>query len=171
MRLGSALYFGPAIALRLLKESITTQSATRWINKFSNISHSNRLYSYASQELSLLNFRYVEFLNKIKHPNIEEAQLKAEALSHVLSPLQSLYIVKKLYEEVGIHSAINDMLDSLWEFSKDIENSIFTERQFYKWNLNYHVDDWRTLIEIYEKNPNQTAYNYFFGKLIEIRHH
>ena len=54
------------------------------------------------------------------------------------------------------------MLDLLRKFNEDIPQFLFPEIELYKWDFKYNGDDnWRKLLEIYENNPNQTAYNYY----------
>ena len=54
--------------------------------------------------------------------------------------------------------------DSLWEFNKDIQDIIFPEIKLYKWNSRYGISNLKNLLEVYENNMNQTAFNYYFGK-------
>jgi len=44
---------------------------------------------------------------------------------------------------------------------RDILKFLFPEIELYKWDIKDNVDNnWRKILEIYEHNPNQTAYNY-----------
>ncbi len=69
--------------------------------------------------------------------------------------------IRKRYKEVGMGEEIEGILDSLWEFNKNIQNLFFPEIELYKWDFKYGVEDWRKIIEILENNPTQTAYNYY----------
>ncbi|MGB7639507.1 MAG: hypothetical protein WBL88_18245 [Nitrososphaeraceae archaeon] len=73
-----------------------------------------------------------------------------------------MYASRKIYTEIGMKKEIEEMLDLLWKFNKDIQKVLFPEVELYKWDFKYNVDDnWRKLLEIYENNPNQTASNYY----------
>lgn len=52
----------------------------------------------------------------------------------------------------------------LWKFNKDIQNLLIPEINRYKWNSESDCDDWKRFLEIYENNPNQNAYNLYFGE-------
>jgi len=44
---------------------------------------------------------------------------------------------------------------------RDILKFLFPEIELYKCDIKDNVDNnWRKILEIYEHNPNQTAYNY-----------
>jgi hypothetical protein len=59
---------------------------------------------------------------------------------------------------------IEEVLESLWKFTNDIQKFLFPEIELYKWDFEYGVDDWKKILEIYENNPNQTAHNFYTQK-------
>jgi hypothetical protein len=59
---------------------------------------------------------------------------------------------------------VEQILDLIWKFNEDIQKFLFPEIEHYKWDFKHDVDDWRKLLEIYEKNPDQTAHNIVWGK-------
>jgi hypothetical protein len=160
----SLFYFAPTMILRMVIDSITIHSTTRWIGKYADKSNLNTLLTDVFIKLSSLNIRYIDYLNNIQYHQIENAQFDNEAVNRVLSPLQLVYISRRIHKEIGIQEEIDKMLDSLWVFNKDIQNLLFPEIELYKWDFKPSVDSWKKIYEICENNPEQTAYNYYFGK-------
>lgn len=160
----SLLYFGPAMILKLLIDSIVLHTTTTWASKDGDNSNLNKLFTEVFKKLGSLNIRYIDYLNYIRYKDIANSQFDNEALIHALSSVQLMYMSRRLYEEIGIQEEIADMLNSLWEFNKDIQDFIFPEMKLYKWNSKYDISNWKNLLEVYEKNMNQTAFNYYFGK-------
>jgi hypothetical protein len=87
-------------------------------------------------------------LNNIHYYQVEKAQFKNAALNRTLSPLQLMYMSRRLYNEIGIQEEIERMLDLLWEFNKDIQNFVFPEVELYKWDFKYGIDSWKKLLEM-----------------------
>ena len=86
----------------------------------------------------------------------------SSAFNRILTPLQLMYASRKNLYRDRYKKEIEEMLDLLWKFNKDIQKVLFPEIELYKWDFKYNVDDnWRKLLEIYENNPNQTASNYY----------
>src|SRR5918995_3220973 len=160
----SLVYFGPAMILRIVIDSITLHSTIRWIGKYGDKSNLNKLFTEVFKKLASLNIRYIDYLNNIHYCQIGKAQFNNAALNRALSPLQLMYMSRRLYKEIGIREEIERMLDLLWEFNNDIQNFVFPEVELYKWDFKYGVDSWKKLLEIYENNPNQTTYNHYLGE-------
>jgi hypothetical protein len=102
--------------------------------------------------------------NNIRRRDLERTMFDNAALSHTLSVLQLTYGSRKIYKAIGMKKEIEEMLDLIWKFNEDIQKFLFPEIEFYKWDSKYNVHGWRNILKIYEKNPNQTAYNYYLEK-------
>jgi hypothetical protein len=58
---------------------------------------------------------------------------------------------------------VEEMLDLLWKFNKDIQKFLFPVIELYEWDFKYNVDgNLGKILEIYKNNPNQTAHNYYY---------
>jgi hypothetical protein len=66
-----------------------------------------------------------------------------------------------VYKAISMEKEIEEIFDSLWEFSEDIRLFLFPEIKLYKWDSKYNIRSWRNLLEIYENNPDQNAQNYY----------
>ena len=146
--------------LRIITDSITIHSTIIWL--FRDRGTLNKLFAFVFSKLAFLNSDYVQYLNQIRYGNRERVMVDSSAFNRILSPLQLMYASRKIYTEIGMKKEIEEMLDLLWKFNKDIQKVLFPEVELYKWDFKYNVDDnWRKLLEIYENNPNQTASNYY----------
>jgi hypothetical protein len=68
----------------------------------------------------------------------------------------SIYAIRRISLEMGLGKQTEEISDLLWEFNRDILKFLFPEIELYKWDFKYGVDNWRTLLEIYENNSDQT---------------
>jgi hypothetical protein len=158
----SLVYFVPTMILRIITDSITIYSTTIWISKFRDKNTLNKLIAHVFTKLASLNSDYVKYLNNISYGHREGAMLDNAALNRILSPLQLMYASRNIYTEIGMKKEVDEMLDLLWKFNKDIQKFLFPEIELYKWDFKSNVDgNWRKILEIYENNPNQTVHNYY----------
>ena len=160
----SILYFGPTMILKILIDSIAMHTTITWTSRDGDNSNLNKLFTEVFKKLGSLNIRYIDYLNYTRYTDVEEVQFDSAALICTLSSVQLMYVSRRLYEEIGIQKEIAEMLNSLWEFNKDIQDFIFPEIKLYKWNSRYSIRNWKDLLEVYENNMDQTAFNYYFGK-------
>lgn len=51
-------------------------------------------------------------------------------------------------------------MDSLWEVNKEIQAYAYPEPRLYGWKgeFEYYKDDWRKLLELTKKHPDQTLF-------------
>jgi predicted transcriptional regulator len=154
------MYLWPAFILRIITDSLLQHSTTIWITKYRDKNTLNQLFTIVFMKLLSLNSDYAKYLKNIRRGDIERAQVKEAAFTRNLSPLQLMYASRKVYKQINMENQIDEMLDLLWKFDKDIRKFLFPEIEFYKWDSKYDVHDWRNLLEIFENNPDQTAHNF-----------
>jgi hypothetical protein len=80
--------------------------------------------------------------------------------------LDRLYATETMIENMetfsrfGLQTEIERVSDSLWNIYRDYKRHSFPEPYLYGWNFNYENDDWRKLMNIQKKFPDQTYRNY-----------
>jgi hypothetical protein len=158
------MYLWPAFILRIITDSLLQHSTTIWITKYRDKDTLNQLFTIVFMKLLSLNSDYAKYLKNIRRDDIERTQVKEAAFTRNLSPLQLMYASRKVYKQIHLENQIDEMLELLWKFDKDIRKFLFPEIEFYKWESKYNVHDWRNLLEIYENNPEQTAHNFLTQK-------
>jgi hypothetical protein len=157
----SLVYFVPTMILQMITDSITIHARTIWINKIADKDIINKLFANVFMKLASLNSDYVDYLNSIYYNHLERVQFDNSAINRVYLPLQLMHISRNVYKAISMEKEIEEMFDSLWEFSEDIHIFLFPEIKLYKWDSEYNIRDWRILLEIYENNPDQNAQNYY----------
>jgi hypothetical protein len=155
----AGIYNGPTFIFRLITDSITIHPTMIWIDKFRDKDTLNKLLNEAFMKLASLNKNYIKYLNNIRRRDLERAKFHHAILSHSFSALQLMYGSKKVYKAIGMEKEAEQILDLIWKFNEDIQKFLFPEIVHYKWDFKHNVDNWRKLLEIYEKNPDQTAHN------------
>jgi hypothetical protein len=162
------MYLWPAFILRIITDSLLQHSTTIWITKYRDKNTLNQLFTIVFMKLLSLNSDYAKYLKNIRRGDIERAQVKEAAFTRNLSPLQLMYASRKVYKQIDMENQIDEMLDLLWKFDKDIRKFLFPEIEFYKWDSKYNVHDWRNLLEIFENNPDQTAHNFLTQGVVSL---
>jgi hypothetical protein len=60
-------------------------------------------------------------------------------------------------EKYGLTKEMDAVLDSLWEINKEIQGYAYPEPRLFSWKeFEYGKDDWRKLLELTKKYPDQT---------------
>jgi hypothetical protein len=67
--------------------------------------------------------------------------------------LQSFVTESKKF---GLTQEMEPVLDSLWEINKEIQGYAYPEPRLFSWDFQYYKDDWRKLLELTKKHPDQT---------------
>lgn len=52
-------------------------------------------------------------------------------------------------------SFITHNVNAIWKINNDLQQIIYPEPRFYKWQFNYGQDDWRKLLHIYHEKGNK----------------
>jgi hypothetical protein len=71
-------------------------------------------------KLASLNSDYVDYLNSIHYNHLERVQFDNSAVNRVYLPLQLMHISRNVYKAISMEKEIEEIFDSLWEFSEDI---------------------------------------------------
>lgn len=61
----------------------------------------------------------------------------------------------KHFNNLKMSKEIEPVLDAIWKINKDLQQIIYPEPGFYKWQFNYGQDDWRKLLHIYHEKGNK----------------
>ncbi len=115
-----------------------------------------RLYSILFSKINDIQFRMSEILRSTKAGNFYQIAL--------LSVYQRIYGTTNFqrhlekFKLAGIKE-IDQVLDSLWDIHKDFRQLSFPEPKIYNWDFDYEKDDWKKLLDIQSKYPEQTYQN------------
>jgi hypothetical protein len=121
-----------------------------------------KLYSILFSKINDMQFRISEKLRSTKAGDFYQITQ--------LSVYQRIYRTDKFqrhvekFNHVGIKE-IDNVLDSLWSIDKDFRQTSFPEPLIYKWDFDYEKDNWKKLLDIQRKHPEQTYHNFVNGCL------
>jgi hypothetical protein len=151
----------PTIILRIISDSVTFHSQMIWPNKIHDEDSLRKLLVKSYMKLASLSMDNIKFLNAIHSDRSDRIQSSYSAMSRVGTIIELMYITRRICDEKGFKKELEELFDLLWMFTEDIHKFLFPEIDIYKWKFVQGVDDWKKILDIYEKNPKQTARSYY----------
>jgi hypothetical protein len=115
-----------------------------------------KLYSIVISKISYIQFRMSEILSSVKAGNFY--------LVTQLSVYQRIYGTANLQRHLDDFKdaeicEIEPLLDSIWKINKDLLPDSCPEPALYKWDFDYKKDNWKKLLDLQKKHPEQTYRN------------
>jgi hypothetical protein len=115
-----------------------------------------KLYSIVISKISDIQFRMSEILSSFNAGNFY--------LVTQLSVYQRIYGTANLQRHLNDFkdaeiSEIEPLLDSIWKINKDLLSNSCPEPALYKWDFDYEKDNWKKLLDLQRKHPEQTYPN------------
>jgi hypothetical protein len=115
-----------------------------------------KLYSILFSKISDMQFRMSEILSSMKAGDFYRVTQ--------LSVYRRIYATPNFQRHFDEFKAarineIEPLLDSIWKIYRDFRQISFPEPALYKWDFNYEKNDWKKLLDIQRKHPEQTYRN------------
>lgn len=113
----------------------------------------NKLLAIVLNEVTMLR----DYLPRIPVENID--YVKDALLIAKLQGTEQLKSYVTEAEKFGLTKEMEPVLDSLWEVNKEIQAYAYPEPRLYSWKeFEYYKDDWRKLLDLTKKHPDQTLF-------------
>ena len=143
------------LVLESMLQSYVVRYTEIWPQKFEGRKDVvNKLLTIVLTEVTMLR----DYLPTIPVENIDYAR---DAI--LIAKLQGTERLKSFVTEAdkfGLTKEMEPVLDSLWEVNKEIQAYAYPEPRLYGWKgeFEYYKDDWRKLLELTKKHPDQTLF-------------
>jgi hypothetical protein len=139
------------LVLDSMLESYTIRYTHVWPKKFHDRKDVlNKLLAIVFNRIT----RIREYLPTIPVENIE--YLDDVLLVAKLQRTEELKKFVAMSDKYGLNKEMEPVLDSLWEINKEIQGYAYPEPRLFSWEFEYYKDDWRKLLALTRKHPDQT---------------
>jgi hypothetical protein len=123
------------------------------------------------QDKDILKKLYSTIFTKIADMQLHMSEILRTTMAGDFHPIIQLFISGKMYatkklmdhfeafKNCNMEKELEPVLYSTWKISGEYKQMAYPEPSLFKWAFNYDTDDWKKLIDLQRRHPDQTYRN------------